>query len=476
MTVNTLSGFSSTQRFETANLTAPQANLTGFSVWAVILPTTTTSNQMIFGKSTGVGNNTGWIFGNSGGFGLRVGDGSTAKVAPRVGFVADELDTIQILHGVIRDNVMYSYKNGVKVDGSTSITALGSYTGPLRIGALSDNTRYMESILSVGICGTHGLTDEQVESHYQALLLDINAAATSASHHWVAEDASATWVDRISSLSAARTGTITPASVIKDFPLYRFIDTDYAFDTDAMLPVIPNTAGSMKVLPVGDSRTFGAGGTGSNAWRNGVAVLKNLTDDINNIDFVGSVTSSAIDPQHFGWSGSDNRNHVNVTGDVNVSPATLVSIYSPKVVVHWLGVNGTNYDEDVAAEKQAYLDLMRAYYDADNTIRFLLLDEATIAEAWHNAGLENFRLWQRYVAWPLLKSEGLQIYTMYNPLKPSLGHYADPLHPNDTGYAVLADDIYAALRNVFGVDYVEPVVVPRMIGVTKLVRVSKLIF
>ncbi len=473
MTINTLSGFLSTQRFETANLTGPQANLTGFSVWVVILPTTSTTNQIIFGKSTGVGNNTGWIFGNSGGFGLRVGDGSTAKTAPRVGFVDEELDTIQILHGVILDGEMYSYKNGVKVDGSTSITSLGVYTGPLRIGALSDNTRYLESILSVGVCGTHGLTDEEVDSHYQALLLDINTAAINASNHWVATDAGATWIDRISSLSAARTGTIVPSSVDKDFPVYRFVDTDYAFDNSPMLPTIENIVGNMKVLCIGDSRTFGAGGSGSNAWRNEVSVLKNNTVDINNMDFVGSLSSTAIDPQHFGWSGSDNRDHLNVTGDVNLSPATLVSTYNPNVVVHWLGVNGTNYTEDVVAEKQAYLDLLRTYYNADNNIRFLLLDEATILEAWHNAGLENFRLWQRYVAWPLLRSEGLKIYTLYNPLKPSLGHYADPLHPNISGYTTLANVIYPALRNVFGVDYIEPLIIPRFIGVSKLIGITK---
>lgn len=98
----------------------------------------------------------------------------------------------------------------------------------------------------------------------------------------------------------------------------------------------------------------------------------------------------------------------------------------------------------------------------------------TDAEAWHNAGLENFRLWQRYTAWPLLRSEGLQIYTLYNPLKPSLGHYADPLHPNDTGYEVLANVIYLALRNIFAVDYVAPTIIPKLVGVNKLIGITKI--
>lgn len=469
MTVDYLTGFSSTQRFETANLTGPLANTTGFSVFAVVLPNQSTSNQIIFGKTTGVSGTTGWgLSSSSAGYFLQVGDGSTSKTSPAFGSALAEVDKIQIIHGVIRSGVMYTYKNGVLVDGSTAISAIGSYTGPLKIGAFLGGTQFQSGIIAVGICSATGLSDAQVESHYQALLSSITATPTGADYHWVAADAGATWVDRISGLSAARTGTIAPASADYSF-FSRFRAADYSSDTEPLRPNLGNFVGNLKVLPTGDSRTVGAGGTGSLAWRNGVTVLCEATVDFDEVDFVGPETSTSTDPQHNSFSGSDNRDHLNATNSVTNLPSAIMTTYNPSIIIHWLGVNGTGDDAEVVEEKAAYLDLIRAYHDEDQTVRFVLLEEATVSEAVRNARLEEMRYWQWNTAWPLLESEGIRMIKLKNPLLPSSGHYADTLHPNDTGYAALAAVIYPALRLAAGIDVtIKTVSLTKLTGVTKI--------
>ena len=475
MIISRINGFSSSERFATASSVAPSANVDDFSIWAVVLPNTNTANQIIFGKTNSISSTVGWsLRGSTGNYSFHIGNGSSAIFSPPIGVATQEVDKIQIIHATIKDGWIYIYKNGFKCDGRTEISSIGTFDGALSIGSFSGGTAYQSSIISVGICATHGLSDSEVEAHYQALLLDVEASPINATYHWVAEDAGSTWIDRISSLSATRTGSITPSSADHSFFLPRFVDTDFEWSSIPLNPFIANIDGFMNFMPTGDSRTVGVGGGNTNAWRNGVSVLANATGDMNELDMVGSFGSDAIDPQHNARSGTSSTNHLNVTGDITLSPATNVANYSPRVVFIWLFVNSATTDSVITEEKEAYLDLIRAYHEADNNIRFILMDEATIQNGVQNAKMEEFRLWQRYTAWPLLASEGIKFVTCYNPLKPSLEHYADSVHPNNAGYAALATAIYQALRLALGVDYTAPIVISKLTGVSKLTGLTKL--
>ncbi|MCZ8353947.1 MAG: GDSL-type esterase/lipase family protein [Cyclobacteriaceae bacterium] len=447
--VDQVTGFSSTQRFSTGGSTGPNANTTGFSVWVVLLPNTNNVNQFLFGKTNSISSTLGWSINcSAGSYRFTVGDGAAGRSTPTTGFAAPEIGTIQVLHGVVRLGVMYLYKNGVLRDGSTNLSSTGTSTFPLQIGSLSGGTQFLSGIIACGVCDSTGLSDAQVEAHYQAITSNVYASPAGVTHQYNAPDCGSPWVAAAGGLNATRTGTIDNSTVsVVNYLRYR--PDDYASTSVPVLPQLPNTSGNVDVMFVGDSRVFGVGGLNQDSFRQGVYTLYAASADLTNMNFVGPRGSTATDPEHDGYSGSTSGNHLNQTTPVTVGIDSAMATYNPDIVFVLLGVNGIS---NLAQEKSDYIALIRRINTLKPGVRIVVSEEYMNATGSTNALLENFNWWLWNVAWPQLETEGLILikYDLFKTIKVSAGDFADTVHPNATGYGKMSPQIYQLLRIASG--------------------------
>lgn len=269
--VTYVSGFANTtpDRYYSGDGTGPQANSTAFTAWVIVVPVkneTTNNWQFIFGNSNRITNQVGWGFTQfQGGYSFNVGaqwagNAGAPKSYQLLGNSYYELNYMQVLHGVVRDGYIYLYKNG-KVSGTGVQITDGSFISSSRgvsIGSFPSTTTtdyafYEGKVISAGIASSTALSDAQVEAHYQAILSNVNAIPTGATHLWRGSDAGATWTDNIASLSLTRYGSVT--STAASYAFYKRFDP--YLDYSAVDPILPPLTGTIKVMCIGDSRTIG---------------------------------------------------------------------------------------------------------------------------------------------------------------------------------------------------------------------------
>jgi len=449
--VNILTGWTASNRYQSANSTGPNANTTGFSAWVMFTPNVNTTNQMLFGKSTSITGSQGWSFnGSTGAYRFSLGNGTNASNSPSIGFSDLEVGEICILHGVVRSGQIYLYKNGVQIFGSTSIASYTTTAFGVSIGSFSGGTPFQSGIIACGVDSSTGLDDTQVEAHYQALLLDPYAVSSGATNAWRSIDAGASWVDTIGGVSCTLNGTVT--KTLQTLTYYSRYDYRATVSSTAPLsPLLPDVAGGLKVLPVGDSRTLGVGGTNQNSWRQGLYDSIIASGDFTNIDFVGPNGSTATDPQHDGNTGWTSGNHiVGIEGKPNIS--SVLSTYNPQIVIILLGVNSESSDSAMSQERTNYLDLIRTIYNFNNDMRIIVMEELENADPVGNGRAWAHNKWLLSIACPTLISEGVKLVhsKMYSSLKHLDSEFSDSVHPNDAGYAKMYPNIYPVFRLATG--------------------------
>lgn len=448
--VTSVSGFSSTIRYTSSNGTGPNANLTAFTCWAVVLPNVQANTQLIFGRTNATTSSQGWSLNCSvGQYRFSMGDGSAAIHSPTFGVTAEEENKIQIIHGKCVSGVLYIYKNGVLQDGSTAIGAHTVSGFGTNIGSFSGGEQYRSSIIAAGVASNTAMSDSDVEAHYQALRTNPYATPTGATNLWRSADAdNSSWVDVIGSISCTRNGSPTITSS-QNYVYTRWRAADHAASITPKSPQFSNVAGQVDVMFIGDSRTDGVGGTTTLSFRQGVYTLYSSSGDLNNINFVGPSGSAVTDPQHHGLSGTTSSAIENTnSGGI----ASVMSTYDPDIVVLLIGTNSMGSDANLATEKAAYLSLVRAIKTAKSSIRIVVVEEMRRSEAIPRARIEAFNNYLWYVAWPTLESEGVDItkVKMYDTVLPSAGDYNDSVHLNDQGYGKMDDPIYAGIRLAAG--------------------------
>lgn len=448
-----LSNWANANRYQASG--GPQANTTGFTVWAVFIANTSAVTQLIMGKSNSVTSTQGWSLGCiAGRYCLTVNNIS----GPQIGTVGNggdgsnyfEEGKICIIHGVVRSGQIYTYKNGVPVFGST---ALGSYTTTaftFNIGSYSGGPPLLSGIIATGICDSTGLDDSQVEAHYQALLANPYASVTGATNRWQSDNAGATWVDAIGGLSLARNGTVNATAGTQTYH-NRYDYRTVVSDTTPLSPILPNVSGGLNLLPGGDSRTAGVGGSNSNAWRQGLYDSIIASGDFSNINFVGPNSSSATDGQHDGNLGWTSGDHI-VGKEGKINMLTALTTYNPQIVTIYLGTNSANTDALMAQERIDYMALIRLIKNFNSDIRIIVWEETESSSAIDKARLEAHNWWFWNVAWPTLKAEGVKLIAarMYQTITHAAGDFADSVHQNDQGYGKMYPAIYTAFRLATG--------------------------
>ncbi|NJP88216.1 hypothetical protein HCN51_01870 [Nonomuraea sp. FMUSA5-5] len=207
-----------------------------------------------------------------------------------------------------------------------------------------------------------------------------------------------------------------------------------AEETAAWAGVESNLQRDLRILPLGDSITYGAGSSDGGGYR---PTLNNLLrQDGANVTFVGSQHSGPAPDAHEGRSGWT------ISQVAGITDAAL-STYRPNVVLLHIGTNDLNNNDDpggAPARLGALIDqIFRTAPDVT------LLVSTIVPSNWGPTQERILRFneavrWEVGVRW----GSGKHVY-MVNMTTVTLTDLADLLHPNDSGYLKMAGAFYQGL-------------------------------
>jgi lysophospholipase L1-like esterase len=211
----------------------------------------------------------------------------------------------------------------------------------------------------------------------------------------------------------------------------------------------PEPAGPLKVMPLGDSITYGSGSADSRVGnRTGAPTASGYRIDLQNrlgaaglnVDFVGS--------QQAGPKGAD-RDHEGHPGwridQIAANVDTWLATYQPDVILLHLGTNDMAQNKSVdptATRLSTLIDQIRAGRpDADIFVQQLV--QGHIEPYKSRIAAYNKRI-------PgIVAGKDDKVHLVDQSSIGGLSEF-DQLHPNDDGYAKMAYNLYRAMTKVYG--------------------------
>lgn len=477
-----LSGFSETERFYTSDNQGPQANLVYFAAEAIVKPNdnqTTSNEQLIFGKTNSRTNKVGWSFTQyesricftiDGTFSGNDGVTDFHRFATSFG----ELDQLQHMMGVIYNQRIYLFKNGVMTGwgdyrgvtkssyaSTTRGIAIGAYSQP---GSPSNYAPYEGGILAcrvyengLGIVSDLDDVIVEVEARYQAALANPNSYGVGCTHSWNARDAAGgVWLDEISALDCARVGTLAPVTeVISFYP--RYAPLLLAEPTFKESELIANTVGDLDVVTKGDSTVIG----GHVSMRRGIKDAAVASGDMTNLRFVGrsGVDEFGADMDYEGFGGTAWINMVNGTSG-HATPSTNYASLGYKIIIPVGQVNALgNYTNTI----QYFLDYLDAEYAANPNAMIVIpeITSALIKGSVADSVIQHFNNNLHRNVIPSYRAAGKKISTVlvYTKIDPKIDmkQLADivgevGVHMKASGMYKWANTIWQGLRLITGRD------------------------
>ncbi|MFF5230326.1 GDSL-type esterase/lipase family protein [Dactylosporangium sp. NPDC000521] len=198
------------------------------------------------------------------------------------------------------------------------------------------------------------------------------------------------------------------------------------------------TTRPVKVMPLGDSITWGEGSPTTSSYR---APLYNrlVADAGYNVDFVGSQRSGTLpdtdNEGHSGWR--IDQIAANING--------WLGTYQPDVVLLHIGTNDMNQNYQVATAPQRLGSLIDQILAARPTATVLVAKIVPALDATIQARINAFN-----AAVPgVVSSRGTRV-KLVDLSTLAASDLNDTLHPNDSGYAKMAVRWYTALEPVLG--------------------------
>jgi lysophospholipase L1-like esterase len=214
------------------------------------------------------------------------------------------------------------------------------------------------------------------------------------------------------------------------------------------VPAQAATAPNLRILPLGDSITWGIGTSDNSSYR--AELYKQITNGGHNLDFVGSQRSGNLpDPDNEGHSGW------RIDQIQGIANCTLAG-YRPNIVTLHIGTNdmGQNYDPAGApARLGALIDqILAAAPDTTVLVANLILstDSAT------GARVKTFNTQVPGIV-STRKNAGKHVQ-LVDMSALTAADMSDTLHPNANGYAKMATAFNAGVNQVLSFGWVkEPV-------------------
>ncbi|WP_328550367.1 MULTISPECIES: ricin-type beta-trefoil lectin domain protein [unclassified Streptomyces] len=201
--------------------------------------------------------------------------------------------------------------------------------------------------------------------------------------------------------------------------------------------VAPASAASntpLRVMPLGDSITWGVGSSTGNGYRG--PLWNELAADGHPLDFVGTVRNGSMsDPDNEGHSG------YRIDQIAALADASLTR-YRPNVVTLHIGTNdlqGASQANDAIAGLKSLVNQITADVpDATVLVASLVVSTSSSEEQWR--GTYNQAI-------PQIVSQAQAVGKHVAYVDMSSLTTADPLHPNDSGYQKMADAFHRGIQS-----------------------------
>ena len=194
----------------------------------------------------------------------------------------------------------------------------------------------------------------------------------------------------------------------------------------------------LRVLPLGDSITFGVGDPNFGGYRTGL--WNSFVANHNNIDFVGSLSSgpaSLPDKDNEGHSGWKIEEIASITDSV-------LSAYRPDIILLLIGTNniGPSYGPGTSASLSALLDQIT--HDSPNA--YLFVSTLPPMNSGWNSEVQDFNMYLPGIVNSKV-SQGKKVFLVDTYGVLTLADLADGVHPTVAGYAKMAAAWYSAIQS-----------------------------
>lgn len=201
---------------------------------------------------------------------------------------------------------------------------------------------------------------------------------------------------------------------------------------------------SVKIMPLGDSITRGVGSTSLNGYRK--PLYWALTDAGYNVDFVGGEThGDFVDPNHEGHDGwkADEILNGRPSEPAEGKLEDWLSEHQPDIILLHIGTNDITGEDEDANEVSDILDEIDRFSTDIKVILALIIDRQTHSLATTQFNTDVNDMAQNRIA----AGDDIIIVDMESALDYGTDMY-DNLHPNDAGYAKMADIWFDALDSI----------------------------
>ncbi|MGW2722711.1 ricin-type beta-trefoil lectin domain protein [Streptomyces sp. NPDC001492] len=223
-------------------------------------------------------------------------------------------------------------------------------------------------------------------------------------------------------------------------PLITLVAVALGVMTAGVTPASAASNTPLRVMPLGDSITWGVGSSTGNGYRG--PLWNQLTADGHPLDFVGTVRNGSMsDPDNEGHSG------YRIDQIAALADASLTR-YRPNVVTLHIGTN----DLQGASEVNTAIGRLRSLVDQitadvpDATVLVASLVVSTSSSEEQFRGAYN-QATRQIVSDAQAAGKHVAFVDMSSLTTADL---ADPLHPNDSGYQKMADAFHRGIQSADG--------------------------
>ncbi|MGW2386016.1 ricin-type beta-trefoil lectin domain protein [Streptomyces sp. NPDC001658] len=216
-------------------------------------------------------------------------------------------------------------------------------------------------------------------------------------------------------------------------PLFTLVAATLGVTTAGEAPASAAPTTPLRVMPLGDSITWGVGSSTGNGYR--APLWNRLAADGHPLDFVGTVRGGSMsDPDNEGHSG------YRIDQIATLADASLTR-YRPNVVTLHIGTNdlqgASEVDSAIARLRSLVNQITADVPDATVLVASLVVSTSSSEERWRGTYNQAVR---QIVSDAQATGKRVAFVDMSSLTT------ADPLHPNDSGYQKMADAFHRGVQ------------------------------
>jgi lysophospholipase L1-like esterase len=220
-------------------------------------------------------------------------------------------------------------------------------------------------------------------------------------------------------------------------PLITLVATTLGGTAAGVAPASAASDTPLRVMPLGDSITWGVGSSSGNGYRG--PLWNELAADGHPLDFVGTVRNGPMsDPDNEGHSG------YRINEIAALTDASLTR-YRPNVVTLHIGTNdlvGASGPDAAIAELRSLVNrITAAAPDATVLVASLVVSTNSSEERWRGT-------YNQAIRGIVSDAQGAGRHVAFVDMSGlTTADLADPLHPNDAGYQKMADAFHRGVQS-----------------------------